>query len=384
MLATGWVSLFTDLSSEIIYPLLPLFLVGPLGASVGFVGVIEGFAESVASLLKLVSGWWSDQLGKRRPLVVGGYCLSGLTRPLMALAAAPWQVLVIRICDRVGKGLRSAPRDALIADVTEPELRGKAFGYQRAMDHTGAVLGPLVAFGLLHGCGWKLSTVFAVAAIPSLLATVAVVGWVRDRPDPPRPAVARPPVSFAAWRGLDRRLVVVVAVIGLFTLGNSSDAFLLLRARDLGVGEAWIPIVWVALHLVKAVSSTPGGSLSDRVGRRRVIIGGWAVYGLVYLGFGLASAAWQAWALFAVYGLYFGLTEGAEKALVADLAGKELKGTAFSLYTFVVGIAALPASLIMGYLWQAAGPLAAFGLGAGLAVAASVAMALCAREPVRP
>ena len=377
--AAGWVSLFTDLSSEIIYPLLPLFLVGPLGASVAFVGLIEGLAESVASLLKLVSGWWSDQLGKRRPLVVFGYGLSGLTRPLMALVAAPWQVLAIRLCDRVGKGLRGAPRDALIADVTAPEQRGRAFGYQRAMDHTGAVLGPLVAFGLLHGCHWRLSTVFAVAAVPSLLATVAVVGWVRDGEGGIAAKPGRVPLSMAAWRALDRRLVNLVLVIGLFTLGNSSDAFLLLRARDLGVGEAWIPILWVALHLVKAASSTPAGSLSDRIGRRRVILGGWLVYGLVYLGFGLAQVAWQAWALFAVYGLYFGLTEGVEKALVADLAGAEHKGTAFSLYTFVIGIAALPASLMMGALWSAVGPLAAFGLGALLAVLASVALMVVGR-----
>ncbi len=247
------------------------------------------------------------------------------------------------------------------------------------MDHTGAVLGPLVAFGLLHGCHWRLSTVFAVAAVPSLLATVAVVGWVRDGEGGIAAKPGRVPLSMAAWRALDRRLVNLVLVIGLFTLGNSSAAFLLLRARDLGVGEAWIPILWVALHLVKAASSTPAGSLSDRIGRRRVILGGWLVYGLVYLGFGLAQVAWQAWALFAVYGLYFGLTEGVEKALVADLAGAEHKGTAFSLYTFVIGIAALPASLMMGALWSAVGPLAAFGLGALLAVLASVALMVVGR-----
>jgi MFS family permease len=378
--ATGWVSFFTDLSSEMIYPLLPLFLVGALHAGMPFVGVVEGLAETTASLLKLLSGSWSDRCRARRPFVLVGYCLSSFSRPLMALATAPWHVLAMRVSDRVGKGLRGAPRDALIADVTPPDQRGRAFGYQRAMDHAGAALGPLVAFGLLHGLHWELRWIFGLAALPGLLAALAIVGWVHDPPRHDQDEVAPTPFVRASWRTLDARLLRVIAIIALFTLGNSSDAFLILRARALGVPMAWVPILWVALHLVKTVTSTPGGALSDRVGRKRLIVGGWLVYALVYLGFGLAHSAWQVWALFAVYGVYFGLTEGTEKALVADLAGKERKGAAFGVYTFAVGVAALPASVLMGVVWELVGPLAAFGCGGALALAASALLWRCVPE----
>jgi MFS family permease len=369
--ATGWVSFFTDLSSEMIYPLLPLFLVGVLGASVAFVGVIEGCAEATASLLKLLAGWWSDRLGARRPLVVFGYSLSALSRPLVALAHAPWHVLAVRLSDRLGKGLRGAPRDALIADLTPPDMRGRAYGFNRAMDHAGAALGPLTAFALLHWAHWSYRRLFAFAALPGVLATIAVVGWVHDRPGQ---AATAKPAPLPSWRdvaSLDPRLRRVLLAIALFTLGNSSDAFLLLRAQAVGVPMELIPILWVALHVVKTATSTPGGALSDRIGRKRLMVGGYVVYALVYLGFGVASAAWQVWVLFTVYGVYFGLCEGTEKALVADLAGAEAKGRAFGIYTFLMGVMALAASVLFGAVWQFVSPAAAFGLGAALALLAA-------------
>jgi MFS family permease len=303
--------------------------------------------------------------------VVFGYTLSSVARPLMALATVPWHGLATRVLDRVGKGLRGAPRDALIADVTDPRQRGRAFGFQRAMDHAGAALGPIVAFVLLQQLSWSMRSVFWLAALPGLLAALTVWLFVRDRDGLAARPVAQP-LSWAAWRQLDPRLWRVIAIIGLFTLGNSSDAFLLLRARDAGVATALLPLLWVALHLVKMAASTPGGSLSDRLGRRPLIIAGWAVYALVYAGFAYAHSVWQIWGLFAVYGIYFGLTEGAEKALVADLAGAEQRGTAFSLYTFMIGLTALPASLLMGALWERFGATTAFLTGAALALAASL------------
>ena len=263
VIATGWVSFFTDLSSEMIYPLLPLFLrapaaMGGLGASMAFVGFLEGLAETTASLLKLVSGWLSDRAGRRRPFVLFGYTLSSLSRPLVALTTGPWQVLLLRVSDRVGKGLRGAPRDALVADVTPAESRGRAVGYQRAMDHAGAVAGPLVAYVLLQGAGLGYRPIFALAAVPALLAVLAVVFYVRDAPSTrPRPA-RRPPLSLKEWSGLDRRLLATIAIIALFTLGNSSDAFLILRAQDLGVKPVLMPLLWGALHVVKSATSTPG------------------------------------------------------------------------------------------------------------------------------
>ncbi|MBI3944734.1 MAG: MFS transporter [Armatimonadetes bacterium] len=375
--AAGWVSFLTDFSSEIIYPLLPIFLTSSLvGASVAFVGVVEGVAESTASLLKLVSGWLSDRMGRRRPLVVFGYTISSIARPLVAAATAPWHVLLLRTADRVGKGLRSAPRDALIADVTPPEIRGRAYGFQRAMDHAGAVAGPLVAFGLLQGLGWSLRLTFAMAAIPAAAAVLVVALWVRDAPGTEKGPRKRLPLSWRDWSRLDRRLLSVLGIVGLFTLGNSSDAFLILRARDLGVSTALIPILWVALHVVKSLTSTPAGSLSDRIGRRTLILGGWFIYAFVYAGFALAGAAWHAWALFLVYGTFFGLTEGAEKALVSDLARPEERGAAFGLYAFLIGIMALPSSALMGVIWQKVGVGAAFFWGGGVALLAAILLAL--------
>ena len=381
VIALSVVSLLTDLSSEIIYPLLPLFLTSVLGASAATLGAIEGAAETTAALLRLASGWWSDRVRRRKPLVLAGYALAALARPLIALATGAGQVLAVRLTDRVGKGIRGAPRDALIADAVSPALRGRAFGVHRAADHLGAVAGPLVAFALLQGAGLPLRTVFLLAAVPGL-AAVAVLWWgVRESPR--ADAAHRPPAAAAvAVPGLagDGALGATfwryLGVLLLFTLGNASDAFLLLRAADLGVATALVPLLWALLHVVKSASSALGGDLSDRLGRRPLIVAGWLVYAAVYLLFARASAAWHAWALFTVYGVYFGLTEGVEKALVADLAPAGRRGTAFGWYNLAVGIGALPASVIFGLVWDRAGPAAAFQLGAGLAFAAAVGFML--------
>lgn len=368
-------SFLNDASSEMIYPLLPLFLTGTLGAGAAFLGLIEGAAESLSSFLKLGSGWLADRSGRRKPLTVVGYSIASVARPLIGLVTAAWQVLAIRLTDRVGKGLRTAPRDALLAESVPEERRGAAFGLHRAADHSGAVVGPLLASALLLAFPGDLRTVFAFALVPGLL-TVAVVAWkVRETAPAPRPAgPAAPPLPRLRELGpvLPRYLLVIV----VFTLGNASDAFLLLRAGDAGVPVAMIPLLWGALHVSKAAWSVVGGRWSDRVGARRAIIAGWLVYAAVYAGFAYVDAAWQVWALFLVYGLFFGLTEGPEKALVARLAPEGLRGSAFGAYHAAVGLAALPASVIFGLVWQAYGPRAAFGMGAALALAAALLLML--------
>ena len=399
VVALAAVSFLTDLSSEMIYPLLPLFLTATLGATAATLGAIEGAAESTAALLKLASGWWSDRVRRRKPLVVAGYTIASAVRPLVAVAGSAAQVLAIRLADRVGKGIRSSPRDALIADSVDAAVRGRAFGFHRAADHAGAVAGPLLAFALLQWGGLSLRTVFALAAIPGAAAVAVLVLRVREpgldrspgapprvqdrsaaAPDhhPGAPAATIQAPAPDGARALPRRFWSVLGAVIVFTLGNSTDAFLLLRATQLGVAAPLLPILWAALHVVKSASSTPGGALSDRVGRKPLIVAGWLLYAAVYYGFARAGAAWHAWALFGVYGLFFGLTEGTEKALVADLVGPHHRGRAFGWYHLAVGIAALPASLLFGVLWDRGGPALAFTTGAGFALAAALAMAVAA------
>jgi MFS family permease len=367
--AMGVVSFLTDFSTEMIYPLLPLFLTQTLGASVGFVGRLEGLAESTASVLKLFSGWLADRLGTRKPIVAAGYTLSSLSKPLVAVAGTPWQVLVIRFLDRVGKGVRTSPRDALIADSVSPAQRGQAFGLQRTMDHAGAITGPLVAAALLAALHGRLRIVFGLAAVPALLSVLVILLFVREVPPAGGARTALPQLTL---RPFDRRFRRYLAILLLFTLGNSSDAFLLLRAQQVGMAAALIPLAWVALHVVKMVTSLPAGSLSDRVGRRSLILGGWAIYAVVYLGFAAAAHPFQIWALFLVYGVYFGLTEGVEKAFVADLVPEHLRGTAYGVFNFAIGVGAFPASAIMGLLWERFGPAVAFTYGAMLALLAAI------------
>ncbi len=381
------VSFFTDVASDMIYPLLPLFLTTVLGTSAAALGVIEGLAESVSSLLRLPAGWYSDRIKRRKPFVVVGYTLASLARPLIGLTQTMGQVLAIRLTDRFGKGLRSAPRDALIADSALPSQRGYAYGVHRAADNLGAVVGPLVAWAVLS-LGWvELRELFLWSAVPGIVAVVLVVVFVQEsrteiavrRADasvgavtaspvgavtasPVGPAAA--PLGSAFWRYL--------TVLFVFTLSTSTDAFLLLRASQLGVATALIPILWALLHVVKSGSTVLGGALSDRVGRRPLILGGWVVYALVYLGFALASVEWHAWALFVVYGLYFGATEGTEKAFVADLVPAARRGTAFGWFNAALGLGALPASVVFGLVWERSGAEAAFVMGATIAAVATV------------
>lgn len=373
VVALGLVSLLTDVSSEMIYPLLPLFLTRILGAGQTYVGLVEGVAESAASLTKLLSGWLSDRLGLRKGLVVVGYTLSTFTRPLVAFALAPWHVLAIRFTDRLGKGLRTSPRDALIAASTDQALMGRAYGFHRSMDHIGAIIGPLLAFGLLALLGDRLRMIFLLAAIPGLLSVLILILKVSEvKVD----RAASPTQQPRRSGHLNRRLTLFLVIVTLFTLGNSSDAFLLLRAQDVGIGVAPLPLLWMFLHVVKAATGMPGGILSDLRGRRGTIITGWLVYALAYLGFGVASQPWQIWGLFGFYGLYFGLTEGVERALIADLVPAERQASAFGLYHFCIGIAALPSSLLMGYLYQHLGAGPAFTFGAVLAALSALLLAI--------
>ena len=364
------VSLLTDLSSEMIYPLLPFFLTNILRAGPAFLGLVEGIAETTSSLLKLASGWFSDRLGRRKALVLMGYGIASFTRPLVAVATAPWHVLAVRFSDRVGKGIRTAPRDALIADSVDPSYRGAAFGYHRAADHAGAVLGPLAAAAVLLWKPGEYRLVFALAAVPALLSVLVLAARVRDVGEGAPPAKS----EFRGFRGLGRRFYLFLAIVLVFTLGNATDAFLLLRAQELGVPLALIPILWAVFHVSKMSWSIIGGRLADRIGPRPAIVSGWVVYALTYAGFIFATRAWHAWALFLVYGLFYGLTEAPEKALVAAAAPADRRGAAFGAYHFSVGLAALPASLLFGVLWQQVGSTAAFATGAALALAAATGL----------
>lgn len=380
VIALSAVSFLTDVSSEMIYPLIPLFLTTVLGASASAVGIVEGAAESTAALLKLASGWLSDRVRARKPLVVVGYGLAALVRPLVGLSQSVGQVVAIRMTDRVGKGIRSSPRDALIADSVHESVRGRAFGFQQAWDNAGAVVGPLIAFAVLRWEGIPLRSVFLFAAIPGFIGVAVLVAAVRETP-----FTAREPKREHSGAPMGGRFWAFIAVVLVFTLGNSTDAFLLLRAAQLGVPVALAPLLWALLNLVKSVSNTPAGALSDRVGRRPLIVAGWGLYAVVYLLFGRATHAWEAWALFAVYGVYFGLTEGVEKALVADLVPTARRGAAFGWYNLALGLAALPASLIFGMIWDRAGSASAFAFGAAMAGAAAIAVAFVApRQQQRP
>jgi MFS family permease len=364
----GWVSLFNDIASEMIYPLLPLFLTQILGAGVIFVGLIEGIAESVSSFLKLFSGWVSDRFQKRKKIIFFGYALASLTRPYIGMATSAYQVLFLRFFDRVGKGVRASPRDALLSQSCEENERGKAFGFQRAMDHAGAMVGPLVAALLLATLTDNLRVVFVLSIIPAFLCLWVLARGVTDIAGR---KMTPPPIKLQ-WKSWNRKFKYFLLIITLFTLGNSSDAFLLLRAKDLGIDMVAIPILWFFFHLSKTIFSVPGGALSDRIGRRKVMIVGWTVYGLVYLGFAFASWSYHIWFLFFIYGLFFGLTEGTERAWVADLVEESRRGTAYGAYHFFIGMAALPASLLMGLIWKAVGVKWAFSFGAVMALIAAL------------
>lgn len=367
MLALGLVSLLADVSSEMVYPLLPALLTAGLGASALALGLVEGVAESTAAVVKLLSGRWSDRLRRRKPLVVAGYSLAAAARPLIALVGSWPGVLVLRFVDRVGKGLRGAPRDALIADATPLPQRATAFGLHRAMDHAGAMIGPLIGAALVGGLGLSLERVFLLTLIPGAATVVVLVLAVREQPrqippDGRTEAVAAP----EALPGSLRRLLLAILV---FTLGNSTDAFLLLRLSESGAGVTGAALLWSGHHAVKMAGAGLGGRLGDRFARRTVVLLGWGIYALCYGVFALSAEAAVLAPVFLVYGLALGLAEPAEKAWVADLAPETARGGAFGAYHATVGVAALPASLAGGALWLSLGPGATFAAGALFAAA---------------
>ncbi len=365
VLALSFVSLLNDTSSEIIYPLLPAFLALSLGASPFAIGLIEGFAESIASLLKLVSGYLSDRWGQRKLPVFLGYSLAAIMRPVLAFVTTWPQVLVVRMTDRVGKGIRGAPRDALIAESVPKNQRGFAFGFNRAADHLGAVFGPVAGFLLLLVFAADTSNptireyqqVFLFASVPVVIGLLVIAFVVREEPKSADPAAAPPSFSLKGFDGNFKRFLVVIAV---FTLSNSTDAFLLLRAAESGISPVILPLLWMTLHFSKVVSSLIGGDLSDKFGRKTLIIAGWIIYAFVYVGFAFVSSAWQCWLLFIIYGTYFGLTEGVEKAFVADMVPEKKRGTAYGLYNLAFGITVFPASLLFGLIWNQFGATTAF------------------------
>ena len=377
----GWTSLFTDAATEMIYPLLPVYLSRVLGAGAASLGIIEGVAEGINSALRVASGWLSDRRRTRRPLVVVGYALSGAARPLIALTTTWPQVLIIRALDRTGKGIRGAPRDAMLARFAHASSRGRIFGFHRAMDHTGAIVGPLAATAFLYFMPGEYRLLFALTAIPGALA-VWMLFFVRE-PDGGSEPFERPERSGRSERSerLPPRFWAVLAALLIFSLGNSADAFLLLRLTDALGGATYVPLLWAMLHIVKASLSTWGGALSDRIGRKRVIVLGWAVYALVYTAFAIVTSASAQVAWFLAYGIYFALAEGAEKALVADLAPIERHGTAFGFYNAVLGVGTLTASVVFGLIYERVSPGAAFTTGASLAAAAALVLLLVPTGP---
>ena len=385
----GWVSLATDAATELVYPLLPFFLVRVLHAGAVSLGVIEGAAEATNSLLKIWAGRVADRSSRKRPLVLVGYGISSVARPFIALTTTWMQVLTVRVFDRVGKGVRSAPRDAMLANWATPTTRGRVYGFHRGMDHTGAIIGPTLAsiflffypeqYRLLFGLtiipgALAVALIFLVPeADPARLATSAKATMVKPslslRPGKPDAPTAPTTVGSAPLPPSFKRFMLVLA---LFTLGNSSDAFLLLRLTDAAGTVRFVPLMWAALHVVKASVSMAAGSWSDRVGRRTVITIGWLVYAVVYAGFALSTSIVALFSWFLLYGFYFGFAEGTERALVADLAPAERRGFTFGIYNAVTGVGALAASVLFGLVWTAYGATAAFGLGAALALVATV------------
>jgi MFS family permease len=378
-------SFLTDVSSEMILNLVPLFLANVLGVSTAVIGLIDGIAETTASVLKGYSGWLSDRLGGRKWLAVAGYGLSAIAKPFLYLAGSWGSVLAVRFADRAGKGIRTSPRDALIADSIDEHHRGISFGLHRAGDTAGAMLGLIVALGVIlltQAQALDLSRrtfqlLVLIGIVPGLLAVLVLAVGARDiKTDQGRD---RPKLELR-FRDLNADFKFFLLVVAIFTLGNSSDSFLILRAQERGLTVAGVLGMLITFNLVYAALSGPLGALSDRVGRQRLIIGGWLVYSLLYLGFAVSSQAWHIWALYALYGVYYAAVEGTAKAMVADLIPSEQRGTAYGFYNSTVGLMALPASLLAGILWQGVGswggfgPSAPFLVGAGLALTAVLLM----------
>jgi len=381
--AVGFTSFFMDISSEMVINILPLFLSNVLGVQTSIIGLIEGVAEATASILKLFSGWLSDKLGSRKWLAVVGYALSTLSKPFFYIANTWGLVASVRWADRIGKGIRTAPRDALVADSTTKETRGIAFGFNRAMDKAGAMLGLLIAalvVWLTQANTVDLSrntfkTIVLISLVPAVLAVISLALGARDVE-----ITGQREAPKFSLRSMGKPFIIFLVIVSIFTLGNSSDGFLVLRAQNLGVSVTGILVMLAVFNLVIAAIATPAGSLSDRIGRRRLIVGGWLLYALVYFGFALADNAWQIWLLYLAYGLYFGMAFGTANAMVADLVPENMRGTAYGTYHAVIGLLAFPSSFIAGILWEGVGSWAGFGpsapffFGGAMALIAAVLM----------
>ena len=389
----GVVSFLTDVSSELIFTLLPLFLSNVLQTGTVIIGFIEGVAESTASILKVLSGWFSDKSGNRKGLSFIGYALSTLAKPFMLIAGTWGPVMAIRFADRFGKGIRTAPRDALLADSSSESERGKAYGFHRAMDTSGAALGLVAAAAVVfllqrEVVNLQVDTYRWLVILGIIPAFIALFFFLFIR-EPPKEQACRLVPSCKAGENkpaaasvpaLNNKFKIFLCIVFLFTLGNSSDAFLILRAQDLGNNVFYIILMMILFNAVYALFSVPAGMLSDKIGRRRVILLGWSVYALVYLGFAVLDQPWTVWLLWGLYGLYYGLAEGVARALVCDLVPEDRRGTAFGMYHGVVGITLLPASLIAGWLWQSVNPAAPFYFGAIMAGLAVIGMLLFIRK----
>lgn len=365
----GLVSFFMDVSSEMIYPLMPLFLANVLGINKSLIGLIEGLAEATASLLKVFSGWLSDRIGQRRNLMIAGYAISTLSRPIFALAGFWQQVLAARFIDRLGKGIRTAPRDAIIAESTEPTHLARAFSFHRSMDTMGAVVGPAIAMLLLQLHSGNYQMVFWLSMVPGAMAVATIILFIRDKKDAARGAAERPKLTF---RHFNWRMKFFVLITTIFALGNSSDAFLILRAEQVGIAPVVIPAVYLAFNLIYSLSAIPAGIAADRFGKKPLILLGFILFAVLYYGFAVAETPASIWVLFGFYGLFMGLTEGIQKGFLATIIPSDFKATAFGVHATAVGLATLPASVIGGLLWDRVSPAATFYFGAATAAVAAV------------
>lgn len=359
----GLVSLFMDISSEMIYPLIPIFLSDVLHAPKTYIGLIEGIAEGTASILKVFSGWLSDRLGKRKMIIFWGYGISVFSRPILATASSWLHVLVYRFTDRVGKGVRTSPRDAIIADSTDKSAIAKAFGFHRSMDTVGAVIGPSLAFAMLAFFGGNLTSVFWFSIVPGLFALCLIVFFVKEIK-----ANANTSMPKITFKGLDKNYKAFLLIVSLFTLGKTSEAFLVLRSQELGVPVTSIPLLYLSFNIVSALLSTPFGVIADRIGKRKTIISSYVLFSLIFLGFAMATSQIHAWLLFLSYGLFVAMNEGVQRAYVGTLIKPEFKATGYGVYHTVVGLSALPSGIIGGLLWQNIGSQALFYYGASLSI----------------
>jgi len=372
----SFISLLNDSASEMVYPLLPVFLTTVLGATPLTVGIIEGAADGLASILKLIAGTISDRMPRRKPLVVAGYALAAASRGLIAIAGRWPAVLTARLIDRTGKGIRSAPRDAIIADVTPPEQRGHAFGFHRALDHTGAIVGPLLALFFLNVVHTPMRSLFLIALIPGAIGVVLLILFLHEDP-----RTVRPRGSDAAPRGtLPGRFWAAIVAVALFSLANSSDAFLILQAHAAGVSTAMLPALWAAHHVIKSLFSTRAGALSDRIDRRLLLVGGWVSYAMIYAVFPFARSLPFFVALFVLYAIPFTLSEGAERAWISELVPDVARGRTFGIYYLASGLSVLTGTVLFGVIYQNIGPRAAFWTGAALAMIAAFAVMTVPRK----